>query len=126
MLPLPAWQGKWRGFPGNGRRILPQSVAGPRQVDARIPAVLHRPWLGVDRDGQHPDLGDLRAPVMAARLTTAGGRRPLLRRTGPGMSSVSAGLLSGPLPGGGQRRLDVAVDRHDLVQADELNYAGGG
>jgi len=28
-------------------------------------------------------------------------------------------------PRGGERLLDIAVDRHDLVQADELNYAGG-
>src|SRR5206468_1108836 len=34
-------------------------------------------------------------------------------------------LLSGPFPGGGQRLLDVVVDRHDLVQADELDDAGG-
>jgi hypothetical protein len=27
--------------------------------------------------------------------------------------------------GGGERLLDMAVDRHDLVQADELEYAGG-
>jgi hypothetical protein len=29
-------------------------------------------------------------------------------------------------PGSGERLLDIAVDRHDLVQAGELDYADGG
>jgi hypothetical protein len=39
--------------------------------------------------------------------------------------AVGPGLLSGLAPGAGQRLLDISVDRHDLVQADDLNYAGG-
>jgi hypothetical protein len=46
-------------------------------------------------------------------------------RAGVGHLS-GAGLLSGPFPGGGQRLLDVAVERNDLVQANELDDAGGG
>jgi hypothetical protein len=44
-----------------------------------------------------------------------------------GQSARSRGRPAvGLVTGGGQRLLDVAVERDDLVQADELGYAGGG
>lgn len=83
----------WGRPPGRPPLGLPVLWVGP---DNRAPyPFCTAPWLGVDHDGQYPNLGDLRATVTAARPTTASVRRPLSRRTGPGMSSSRDSTVGG-------------------------------
>ena len=80
-------------------------VAAVRRPVAVVMACRAVVWLG-------PLMSEV-APLLAGTVTAVV------------FGQAGAGLLSGPSPWGGERLLDVVVERHDLVQANELDDAGG-